>query len=252
MSPFPKKSFDKLSKVEETNWWFRSRNNILVWVFQTKSPSFKNFLEIGCGTGFVIQKLSRHFHFASFEGIEYFEEGLIFARERVPTAKFSVVDVTKMKLNQAYDAIGSFDVLEHIEDDTTALNNISEALKPGGSLVITVPQHKWLWSTADEYACHARRYSKAEIHSKVKKSGLIVEYSTSFVTLLLPLMWVSRLFKRKKITDPMAEFKISRGFNWLLEVIMKIEFFLLKSGIHFRAGGSILVFASKPQLKFSK
>lgn len=246
MKPFPKDAFSELSKVEEKNWWFRSRNNIILWLLENKVLPFKNFLEIGCGTGFVIQELCRHFDFVSFEGFEYFEEALEFARNRVSKANFTQKDVTKMELYQEYDAIGAFDVLEHIEQDQVALNKISQALKPGGSLVITVPQHKWLWSAVDDYACHARRYTKNEIHNKVIQSGLEIKYSSSFFFILLPLMLMSRLFKRKVIKDPLAEFKISQEANWLLEKIMKIEFFFLKFGVRFPSGGSRFLHAIKP------
>jgi SAM-dependent methyltransferase len=246
VKPFPKDAFHELSKVEEKNWWFRSRNAIILWFFKNKILPFKNFLEVGCGTGFVMQVLSRHFDFVSFEGIEFFGEGLEFARNRVPIAKFSPKEVTKMELYQKYDAIGAFDVLEHIEQDMLALEKISQSLKPGGSLVITVPQHKWLWSAIDDYACHARRYTKSEIHNKVIQSGLEIKYSSSFVFILLPLMLISRLFKRKEIIDPLAEFKIPRGVNWVLEIIMKIECFFLKIGVCFPLGGSRFLHAIKP------
>ncbi len=147
--------------------------------------------------------------------------------------------------SERYDVIGAFDVIEHIEQDQLVINNLSNALKTGGSLLISVPQHRWLWSEVDEYACHVRRYTRSELTEKIQSSGLHVEYATSFVSFLVPLMWLSRLRARTSDYDPMAEFKIPAGLNYSLEKIMKLELGLLKLGIRIPVGGSLLMVARK-------
>ena len=51
----------------------------------------------------------------------------------------------------SFDLVTGFDVLEHIEDDRTALRDIVQTLKPGGLLMLTVPAHPWMWSVYDEH-----------------------------------------------------------------------------------------------------
>lgn len=155
-APFPSNAFAQLSEAESGHWWFRSRNRVLLWSLATKVKSFSNFLEIGCGTGYVLEGISKTFPDVELSGAEYYEEGLVFARKRVPTATFQQLDATTMDDVDCYDVVGAFDVIEHIEQDEKVLCNLGRALKHGGTLMVTVPQHRWLWSSVDEHACHVR------------------------------------------------------------------------------------------------
>jgi trans-aconitate methyltransferase len=202
-------------------------------------------LEVGCGTGYVLEGISKAFPTAEIHGAEYYEEGLGFARARVPTARFSQLDVTKMTESNRYDAIGAFDVIEHIEEDQKALINLARALTPNGKLIISVPQHQWLWSSTDEAACHVRRYSSKDLEKKLLQAGLKLDYKSSFVSLLTPLMYISRQRSKTLETDPMSELKLPKLLNSSLEIIMMVELFLMKLGIKFPVGGSLFVVASK-------
>lgn len=82
------------------------------------------------------------------------------ARQRVPSASFRRLGATVMEDKKCFDVIGAFDVIEHIEEDEKVLANLARAIVPGGALLITVPQHRWLWSATDDYACHVRRYTR--------------------------------------------------------------------------------------------
>jgi SAM-dependent methyltransferase len=146
----------------------------------------------------------------------------------------------------AYDCIGSFDVIEHIDDDECVLFNFHRALRPGGFLLLTVPQHPWLWSAADDYAHHVRRYTYPELRRKVRASGFRIEYCTSFVSLLLPLMALQRLSSRHQTYNLEDEFKISPLLNAVLYLVMQLELLLLRLGLRFPAGGSLLLLARKP------
>jgi len=242
---FPLSAFNELAEKEAGHWWFRSRNRTLLWVFKQYIGNFQRFLEIGCGTGFVLEAIHNANPSAKMYGSEYFEEGLAHARMRVPSANLSQQDAREMLEIEYYDVIGAFDVIEHINEDEMVLSNISRALKQGGALLVTVPQHRWLWSAADEYAGHVRRYTRAELVRKVARSGLTVEYMTSFVSLLVPIMWLSRLRSNNGNYDLMDEFQIPNWLNRLLEMIMTFELGLLKFGMTLPIGGSLLLLARK-------
>lgn len=243
--PYPTSSFAYLAEKEEQHWWFRARNRILLWVLATKVRPFKRLLEIGCGTGYVLRGIREAYPQVELHGSEYFEEGLSFARQRIPGANFRRIDAKEMEEIEAYDVIGAFDVLEHIDEDERVLKNLASAIKTDGSLVITVPQHPWLWSTLDDYAHHERRYTRQELVEKVSRAGLEVVYTTSFVSLLVPLMWLSRLRARREEYDVTSEFNIPVWLNKSLEAVMTVEIFLLKKGWRFPVGGSLLLVATK-------
>ena len=242
---FPPFAYDKLVEMESGHWWFRSRNKLLLWVLKKHVARINSFLEIGCGTGFVIQAIQEHYPQTVLCGSDYFEEGLVHARKRMPSINFTQQDARKMDEEELYDVIGAFDVIEHINEDELVLSNLSHALKSRGTLLVTVPQHRWLWSAVDEYSGHVRRYTRLELIDKVTQSGLTVEYVTSFVSLLVPLMWLSRLSASNANYNSMDEFRIPNWLNSLLEMIMSFELGLLKIGMRLPFGGSLLLLASK-------
>ena len=241
-------SFTMLAGFEERNFWFRSRNKLIIWALQNFCPSFSSFLEIGCGTGYVLSEIANKFPSAQLNGSDLFTEGLEFAANRASNAKLMQLDARNIPFYEEFDVIGAFDVLEHIEEDEVVLKQLHSALKPSGFIIITVPQHAWLWSAVDEYSCHARRYSAEELSTKFGRAGFSIIKTTSFVTTLLPAMFVSRIFKRNqtaKTLDPTKEFNISPFLNQCFFLLLLAEFKLIKLGLTFPVGGSRLVIAQK-------
>jgi SAM-dependent methyltransferase len=241
--------FKELAELEAGNFWFRARNKLILWAIHKYSPALESFLEIGCGTGFVISAISNQFPDARLSGSEYLEEGLVYARQRVPRAVFTQMDARHIAFESELDTIGAFDVLEHIEEDEAVLQQICKALKPGGMLFITVPQHRWLWSAFDEYACHARRYDAHELHKKVSSAGFEIIRSTSFVSTLLPAMYLTRLLQRNKTDmdmDDVAGLRVNPILNKFFEYLLNIELAVIRVGISLPVGGSRLLVARKP------
>ena len=241
--------FQELAALEASNFWFRARNQLLLWAMRHYTPHLQGFLEIGCGTGFVLSAVAQQFPTAQLAGSEYLAEGLVYARQRVPNAELSQMDARHIPYQSHWDAIGAFDVLEHIAEDELVLCEIAKALKPGGVVFITVPQHRWLWSTVDEYACHVRRYDAAELHQKVRAAGFDILRSTSFVSVLLPAMYASRLLKNKQVDakmDAMAELRIHPVLNSIFEGCLTIERSIIRLGFSLPVGGSRLLIAQKP------
>lgn len=246
VEPFPESAFQYLASSESRHWWFRARNRVILWILINRIPEMRNFLEVGCGTGFVISGIAKAFPKLELEASEYYEAGLVFARQRLPRCRFRQLDAIAMSDNKLYDCIGSFDVIEHINADEIVLFNFYRALRHGGFLLLTVPQHPWLWSSADDYAHHVRRYTDNELRRKVLLAGFQLEYCTSYVSLLLPLMALQRLLPRNQNYNPDDEFKINSFLNLALYLVMRFELILLRLGLRFPAGGSLLLLARKP------
>ena len=155
--------FGELAALEGGSFWFRARNDLIAWACRRYFPSMSRLLEIGCGTGYVLAKLAEEFPSVQLTGSEVYCDGLSYARNRVPRAELVQMDARETPYEDHFDVVGAFDVLEHIDDDTRVLAEIHRALHPGGGLLLTVPQHKWLWSRQDELACHVRRYTGVQV-----------------------------------------------------------------------------------------
>lgn len=237
--------FARLAEAEDWFFWFTARNRLICWVLKKYYPDMRSFCEIGYGTGATLQAVSRCYRQTKLIGVDFYEEGKPWAKKRVPKGKLMRGDIRNLQaLGLNCDVVGAFDVLEHIPEDTAALTQLYQALRPGGGLILTVPQHPSLWSVSDEVGHHQRRYTQKELESKVRQAGFEVSFVTSFVSLLLPLLWLSR--KRAHVPeDAYAEFKINRPLNQLLCLVMAVERLLIKIGIRFPAGGSLLLLAHR-------
>jgi SAM-dependent methyltransferase len=244
---FDPEAFNRLVELEHASFWFRARSRLIQWALQRYFPNVRRLLEIGCGTGFVLEGLRDAFPSLSLAGGELHAAGLSHASTRVPTAELLQFDARNIPFADEFDVVGAFDVLEHIETDEQVLREMRTALKPGGGIVVTVPQHAWLWSATDEYAEHKRRYSRSELLSKITVAGFVVLRATSFVSLLLPAMVAMRLRTQlsKRPFDPDQEHAMARRGTTALEQIIDLERSLISRGIDLPLGGSLLVVATR-------
>ena len=246
---FRSEYFPELARLEEDNFWFSARADLIAWALRTYAPDRTSLLEIGCGTGFMLSAVARASPNVSISGSEVLSAGLPFAAQRSPTARLFQMDARRIPFVEEFDVIGAFDVLEHINEDETVLEQMWKAIVPGGRIIVTVPQHGFLWSLQDEYAHHVRRYERGELERKVTAAGFRVELSTSFVSLLLPLQMVTRLRKRHSSTDfdVMDALRIGGTTNAALGRVMGLELALIRAGWRFGFGGSRLLVASRQE-----
>jgi len=235
--------FSRLAKQEAGNFWFRSRNRLLIWALRRYFPAAETFLEIGCGTGFVLSGVKEALPSLALSGSEIFSEGLGFAAQRLPGVDLFQMDARRIPFREEFDVIGAFDVLEHVKQDEEVLSQMYQAVRKGGGILITVPHHPFLWSDSDDFARHVRRYKWRELSNKVGNAGFEILRITSFVSLLLPFMLLSRYKQRlsSKPFDPAAEFDISSSINTALERVLDGERALIRAGLSFPAGGSLLL-----------
>lgn len=247
---FQPEAYAEMAALEAGNFWFRGRNQLIVWALQRHFPRMRRYLEIGCGTGYVLAGVAQAYPEAELTGSEVFSVGLPYAARRVEKAELLQMDARCIPYVEEFDVIGAFDVLEHIEEDEAVLAEMLRAIKPGGGILLTVPQHPWLWSGQDEYACHVRRYHMSELRKKVQRAGFQIEFETSFVSLLLPAMLASRLIQKRgqRQGDPMAELRLPAPLNRIFEVIMDLERQIIQIGVRFALGGSRLLIAKKAEV----
>ncbi len=241
---YPTGSHDRLAKIEEKNFWFSSRSKLICNLFVRYFQDANDFLDIGCGTGFVLSEVSKIKPNMKCYGAEGYTSGLVYAKKRLPSATFVQLNALNIPYIEAFDVIGAFDIIEHIDNDDRVLSQIYQALKPDGKIIITVPQHQWLWSHIDENSGHKRRYSRELLINKIKNAGFSISMVSSFVSFLLPLMALSRM-KRTKKKELQPGLRIRKDVNKIFSEICRIERMLIDKGIYLPFGGSLVCVAKK-------
>ena len=95
--------------------------------------------------------------------------------DRVAGIGIPVVGQLDQIMDQSVDYIYTLNVLEHIEDDVTALRELGQKLSRGGRILIYVPAFKILFSSMDRRVGHHRRYTLPGLRTAVEAAGLSVE-----------------------------------------------------------------------------
>jgi SAM-dependent methyltransferase len=244
---FPREDVERLSAVEEGHFWFTARNDLILWAISRYFPEARDLLEIGCGTGIVLSRLRADLPHLRLTGGDLLPVALDIARDRVPEARFAQIDIRSLPFADEFDVVCALDVLEHVDEDTLAVEQLSRALRPGGGIIVSVPQHMWLWSAADEYGRHRRRYSRRRLVGLLDQAGFDVLRATSSVSLLLPVVALSRA-RRRQLTDdydPFRELAVSERVNRALGAVMSAERRLIRRGLSFPLGSSLVVVAKR-------
>ena len=145
-------------------------------------------LDFGAGIGTFSEMFQKEFF--GVECLEPDESQAKIIKEKGLVAYCSSESIAGKGLDYIY----SLNVLEHIEDDASILEEINRMLKPGGKIFIYVPAMQVLFSSMDEKVGHFRRYSRGQLVRLVNKAGFeakasgYVDSLGFFVTLLYKLL----------------------------------------------------------------
>ena len=80
---FDPQGFRFLMEIEDKHFWFRERDQIILWAIKEFFPKNCVLLEIGCGTGYVASAIEKNFPNLQVYGSEIFIEGLKHASLRL-------------------------------------------------------------------------------------------------------------------------------------------------------------------------
>lgn len=185
---YPPDGHQACFQLEESSFWFRHRNACIAAAVQNFPPrNHGPIFDIGGGNGFVSLGLIQ----AGFETVlvEPGPDGASNAKRRGVQHVICASSDAAGFAPASLDAVGLFDVIEHIPNDLPFLESMRRLLPEGGRLYATVPAYAALWSAEDDSAGHFRRYTLPSITAVMTKAGFSVEYATYiFRPLPLPIL----------------------------------------------------------------
>ncbi len=228
-------------RAEDRHWWYRGRRTVLEGVLDGLDlPAGTRILDAGCGSGRNMIELARY---GTVTGVELSETSVALARER-QCGEVVAGSVLEMPFpDHSFELAVSLDVIEHLEDDLTALREMRRTVAPGGALLVTVPAYQWLWSGHDEINHHHRRYTRRSLQHVAEQAGWRQARTTYFNSLLLPVAILLRVLDRvnTKTTESSLDLWVPpEPLNWVLERPLALEAAMIKRGGRIPAGLSLL------------
>lgn len=215
--------YQQMAELDERHWWYRARREILADLIrrEVKLPARAKILEIGCGTGHNLAMLAE---FGRVDALELDDEARSIAEKRLGRKAMSapLPELWGVR-DRHYDLIGAFDVIEHIDDDAAAVASVATKLKKGGTFIMTVPAHQWMWSAHDVVNHHKRRYSKHRLRKLIEGSPLKLDRIGYFNSLLFPLAVAERLASKVRGKDNADVTLPPAPLNAALERVFALE-----------------------------
>ncbi len=237
--------YEQYIDFKDKHWWFVARRKILdkiIRSFFNKSKDNAYILEVGCASGGNFGLLSK---FGKLFALEMNDLSIEYAKKRNLAVVKKGILPHNIPFNKKFDLIAAFDVIEHIDDDLSAVKELVNRLNNNGIIVITVPAFKFLWGSHDVVAEHKRRYNKKMLLKLANNTGLNVLYVSYFNFFLFPIIagirFFYKLIKRKNKSDNVLPSNFIN--NLLIKIFAAERFFLPK--IKFPFGVSLVLVAKK-------
>jgi SAM-dependent methyltransferase len=202
-----KEYYKEYYHLERKNWWFTVRSKILADRIATFFPknTQKQVLNVGVATGATSEMLAQ---FGQVMSVEYDKDCYEFTKTilKTPLINGSILEMPFENLH--YDLVCAFDVIEHVEDDLKAVQEMKRVCKKGGYVMVTVPAFMSLWGQHDVVNQHYRRYRLHELEQLfLADNDGIITYKNYFNSLLFPPIFLARTAMKflAKFTKPKRE-----------------------------------------------
>jgi len=232
-------------ELYQNHWWWRAREELIIDTLRRCQPphGWGKILDVGCGDGLFFERLSR---FGDVEGVEP-------AGERVSTTGAHVKRIyiapfdEHFRPGKQYSLILMLDVLEHLPDPIGALRHALILLIPGGTVLVTVPAFKLLWTNHDVINHHLTRYTKRSFRDLARQAGLPLETERYFFQWTCPVKLMVRVVEQLFGPRPKIPSVPPRWINRSLYFVSRLEQKTLDA-LPVPFGSSLLVIGRKPNL----
>lgn len=203
------------------------------WMVKSIEPYMGDrILEVGSGIGNISRLLPKKEELIISDVDPVYLDILRVAFKDNDIVKVVNLDVQNREAAEALgkgscDTVVCLNILEHVEDDLKALENIHFLLNPGGRLILLVPQYKWLFGSYDRHAGHVRRYSRRELQQRLTESNFKILRFKNFNSLGILGWWLNSCVMQKTHMDRW-QLKI---YDTLVPLLRLVEFLLPLPGI---------------------
>lgn len=236
-----------MAAVEDEMWFYQTLHAHIDWALVNRMTAPQaEVLDVGCGTGGLIRRLQQVHPAWRWVGVDVEPLACELARGRCG-AEIVQASATALPFAGAtFDAVVAADLLYHLDHDAAALCECLRVLRPGGTLVVNVPAHRWLWSYHDVTVHGRRRYVRRELTAKLREAGFQLHRLTHWNLLPLPLVVI-----RRKLLPPPRSGSDVRLYPRPVEAASRGLMAIERGWIHrvgdLPAGSSILAIATKPR-----
>ncbi len=177
-------NYDAIYHLEKNNWWYKAKRDLFALLLRRMNKRFDRALDLGCGTGANVDLLRRFAH--EVIGVDYSPKAIAYCLDK-GYAKLQQMDAEHLAFaDNHFDLILCSDVLEHLQHDRHALHEIHRVLKPGGTLLLSVPAHKYLFGPVDVISNHYRRYEMPELRQLLGKEFNIIRLGYWNLAMFIP------------------------------------------------------------------
>lgn len=163
-------------ELYERHWWWRAREDLILDTLRGLRSTWGSILDVGCGDGLFFEKLQK---LGEVEGIEMDPTGVTPGgpwRDRIQVRPFD----EGFQPARRYSLVLLLDVLEHFRDPLRCLKRALDLLEPHGTLLITVPAFRVLWTSHDDLNHHHTRYTRKSLAALGRQAGARIEHSRYF------------------------------------------------------------------------
>lgn len=144
-------------------------NNFLLNLVRASATSKDRILDFGAGLGFFASELGK-------QNLNVIcVEADAFLASEIDSIGIRCFRNLSDIANESIDLIYTLNVLEHIDDDASAVSMLLSKLKPGGRLIVYVPAFPILFSEMDRAVGHCRRYTMQSLNRLLLSCSLSVE-----------------------------------------------------------------------------